>query len=116
MTCVKFTPDGTKLVTASTDNSVKVIDLRSSNTLFTLDHDDLQVPSTISKFAISPNGKYCVIGGSSGGVFIFNIAEGYFEELYDDIHNVGVYQIDWSPGTASTIATIDKSGLLYLWK
>ena len=116
MTSLKFTPDGTKLVSACSDNSLKVIDLRSSNTLFTLDHSDLIIPSTISKFTISPNGKYCVVGGSTGTIFIFNLEEGCFEELYDDEHNVGVNSIDWSPSAASTIATMDKSGLLYLWK
>lgn len=73
MTSLKFTPDCSKLVTCSTDNCLKVIDLRSTNTLFTLEHQDLSIASSTNKFAISPNGKYCVVGGKSGAVFIFNL-------------------------------------------
>ena len=73
------------------------------------------IPSTVSKFAISPNGKYCVIGSSTGTIFVFNIDEGYLEEAYDEQHNVAVLGVDWAPGTQSSVATIDKTGCLFLW-
>ena len=116
MTCVKFTPDGTKIVTASADNTLKVIDMRSSNILHTLEHNDLIVPTAISKFSISPNGKFVVMGGHQGMIFIFNLVTGELEEAYDEEHNVSVLGVDWAPGSTSTVATMDKSGLLYLWK
>ena len=116
MTCLKFTLDGTKLITASTNNTLQVIDLRSTKVLYTLEHEDLLISSAINKFAISPNGKYCVIGGHSGTIFIFNLEEGCLEEAYDEEHNVGVHGIDWAAGTSSTIATLDKSGLCYIWQ
>ena len=84
MTCVKFSADGTKLVTASCDNTLKVIDIRTSKTLHSLDHSDLIISATISKFAVSPNGKYCVIGGHSGTLFIFNLEDGELEEAFDE--------------------------------
>ena len=49
-----------------------------------MENDDLMIPATTSKFAISPNGKYCVIGSSTGTIFVFNIEEGYLEEAYDE--------------------------------
>ena len=36
------------------------------------------------------------------------------EEIYED-HTIVVYGIDWAPSSESSLATIDKSGLLYLW-
>ena len=85
VTCVKFSADGTKLVTASCDNTLKVIDLRTSQTLQTLEHSDLMISAAgVSKFGLSPNGKYCVVGGNSGTLFIFNLEEGYLEEAYDE--------------------------------
>ena len=116
MVCIKFTPDGTKIVTASSDNTLKVIDMRSSNTLHSLEHSDLIVPTAISKFAISPDGQFVVVGGHQGMIFIFNLITGRLEEAYDEEHNVSVLGVDWAPGSASTIATMDKSGLLYVWK
>ena len=84
--------------------------------MFTMDHPDLLITAGIMKFSISPNGKYCVIGGHSGTIFIFNLEDGQLEEAYDESHNVGVLGIDWAPGSASTVATLDKSGILCLWK
>ena len=49
-------------------------------------------------------------------IFIFNLETGNLVEAFDEEHNVGVMGIDWAPGSASSIATLDKSGLLYMWK
>ena len=74
------------------------------------------VSAAISKFSISPNGKYCVVGGHQGMIFIFNMETGQVEEAFDEEHNISVLGCDWAPGSVSTVATMDKSGLLYLWK
>ena len=74
------------------------------------------INATVNKFSISPNGKYCVIGSSTGAIFVFNIEEGCLEEIHQDDHNVAVLGVDWAPGTQSTVATIDKSGCLFIWK
>ena len=115
ITCVKFTPDGTKLVSAACDNHIKVIDVKTGNILQDIEHGDLLISPSISKFALSPDGKFIVIGGHSGSIFIFNLENGELEELYDDEHGTGVFGLDWAPGTQSTVATMDRSGLLYLW-
>lgn len=57
-----------------------------------------------------------MIGGHAGTIFIFNLVTGELEEAFDEEHNVSVLGVDWAPGTVSTIASMDKSGLLYLWK
>ena len=44
MTCVKFTPDCSKIVTASCDNTIKVIDMRQSKVLHTIEDDNLFLP------------------------------------------------------------------------
>ena len=114
---MKYSQDSCNLVTASTDNTLKVVDVRKhTQTLFTLEDSDLLISAAISKFTISPNGKFCVIGGHQGTIFIFNLVTGELEEAFDEEHNVNVLGVDWAPGTVSTIATMDKSGLLFLWK
>ena len=116
LTCIKYTNDCTKIVTASTDNTLKVIDVRTMNVVTTISEPDLLVSAAISKFSVSPNSKFVVIGGHSGTLFIFNIETGELEEAFDEEHNVSVLGTDWAPGSVSTVATMDKSGLLYLWK
>ena len=115
ITCLKFTPCFNKIVATGVGSKAKVIELRTGNTLFDLEHPDLIINQNCSQFSVSPNGKYCVIGGHQGTVFVFNLHTGQLEEAFDEEHNVAVLGIDWAPGTASTIATLDKSGLLYLW-
>ena len=103
-------------MTASTDNKLKVIDLKTNSVLHELESPDLIINAAICKFAISPNGKYVVIGGHSGTIFIFNLLTGEFEEAFDEEHNIQVLGVDWAPSSASSIATMDKSGLLYMWR
>ena len=84
--------------------------------MHTLEHSDLIIPTAISKFAISPNSKYCVVGGHSGTIFIFNLETGQLEEAFDEEHNVQILGVDWNPGTVSNVASMDKSGLLFMWQ
>ena len=65
------------MVTAATDNTLKVVDVRkNTQTLCTLEDGDLIIAAAISKFTISPNGKFCIIGGHQGMIFIFNLETG----------------------------------------
>ena len=64
MTCLKFTPDGQKIVTSSADNTLKIFEVRTGRLLFTLDDDILMLTQTCNKFAISPDGKMLMVGGS----------------------------------------------------
>ena len=55
ITCLKYTPDMGKIVTASVDNKIKVTDLKTNKILHEIEHQDLFINSAICKFAISPN-------------------------------------------------------------
>lgn len=116
ITCLKYTPDMDKIVTASIDNKIKVTDLKTNKILHEIESPDLFINSAICKFAISPNSQYCVMGGHTGIIFVFNIKTGEFVEAFDEEHNIGVLGVDWARGSASTVATMDKSGLLYMWR
>ena len=47
-------------------------------------------------------------------LYCFNINTGEMEWANEDEHNVAVLGVDWA--SKSTVATIDRSGLLYVWK
>ena len=78
-------------------------------------HEDLLIPNALSKFCISPDGKLLAISNSNGALFFFNLISQELVEIYDH-HNVMVLGIDWDPDSESCMATLDKSGLLYLWE
>ena len=80
-----------------------------------LDHAEMSVPHGNCKFAISPDGKYVASGSTNGMLFLFDLTMGEFVEAYGDQHQESIIGVDWAPGTASTIATIDKTGLIFLW-
>ena len=115
ITCLKYTPDSTKIVTASRSDGIIVMSEREFEVLHRLEHAELSIPSGNCKFTISHDGKYVAIGSTSGILFIFNLALGDFVEAYDEKHTDAIIGVDWAPGSASTLATIDKNGFLFTW-
>ena len=102
------------MATSAIGNIVRVISVKQNVVMFELGHEMLHIPNALSKFAISPDGRYVVIGNVQGAIFIFNLSSGELEEIFEE-HTMTVFGIDWASNSDSTIATIDKSGLLYLW-
>ena len=43
-------------------NIVRVISVKQNVVIYELGHEMLHIPNALSKFAISPDGKYVVIG------------------------------------------------------
>lgn len=80
-----------------------------------MEHSQLSIPLGNCKFAVSPDGKFVAVGSTNGLLFVFNLKSGEFVEAYDEQHSEPIMCVDWAPGSASTIATIDKLGLLYIW-
>ena len=80
-----------------------------------MEHSSLSLPLGNCKFGVSPDGKYVAIGSTSGLLFVFNLNSGDFVEAYDEQHTEAIMGVDWAPGSASTLGSIDKLGLLFIW-
>ena len=65
---VDWTPDGTKIVTTSDDQSVRIWDLISEKEITSC---ILDVDASIAKF--SPDGKYLAVGDNLGEVILYEI-------------------------------------------
>ena len=72
ITSVRISTDGLKIATLSKDNTIKVCDLRTQRQLFDLTHQNLTVGSNIQRLAISPDGRYCATGSTSGLVYVWD--------------------------------------------
>jgi WD40 repeat protein len=74
VTALRFTPDGTRLVSGGDDFTVRVWDLASGNVLL-----DMTAPQTheIKCLAVSPDSRYALSGhGSYGGVKLWDLEAG----------------------------------------
>ena len=84
--------------------------------LNTLSSDDLIIPNSSCKFALSATEKYLAIGGQNNSLFIFDLEKG---ELYDELadhHTTPIIGADWDPMHASRVATIDSMGMFFIWE
>ena len=115
ITSIKFTRDGSELITSSKDHEIKITQLRDLKTVVTLEHPDLTIPASAGKFALSSSGKYLGIGGTNGSLFIFDLEKKEFEEAFSS-HSTSIYGADWDQGHSSRVATIDSMGMLFIWE
>jgi WD40 repeat protein len=65
---VAITPDGTKIVSGSDDNTIKVWDLNNGSNTFSSKFD-----SSISSIAISTKRNIFVFGNSTGDLYVVNM-------------------------------------------
>ena len=87
---VAFSPDGTRVATASHDWSARVFDAATGVELARLDHDDM-----VSAVAFSPDGTRVATASSDGSARVFDAATGV--ELARLDHDGPVYAVAFSP-------------------
>jgi WD40 repeat protein len=72
---VQFSPDGTKVVSTSLDDAVRIWDVNSGQTLWVLES-----PGRLGTVSFSPDGNYVLATSWDGGVRVWDVTSG--EELY----------------------------------
>jgi len=89
---VAFSPDGTRLATASTDGTAKIWDVRTGNLILTL----VGHASAIIDIAYSPDGKKIATASGDATAKIWDAATG--EELFTLTgHSAGLSSVAFSP-------------------
>jgi hypothetical protein len=114
ITALRFSQDGQVLATLSKDNTIKVCDVRTLNPLYELTHPNLSVGSNMQRLALSPDGKYCSTGSSSGSVYVWecNAAGRVVSTL--NSHAGHVSNIAWSPqGRGLAAIGTDKKLIMF---
>ena len=104
-----FSPDGTRIVSGSTDNTIKIWDAESGNELRTLKGHE----GWVGAVAFSPDGKRIVSGSQDNTIKIWDANNGK-ELMTLHGHNNGVWAVEYSPD-GSRIVSSSLDNTIKLW-
>jgi WD40 repeat protein len=77
-------------------------------------HERYKCSSSTNRLALSPNGRYAVVGSHNGNVIVYDVLANDFENIYEHAHKTAVVACEWQP-RGSKFASIDNLGSLFLW-
>lgn len=115
VTSVSFARDGNRLLTTSRDNTLRLIDTRTFESVMTLQHSGYQVGFDWCKASLSPDGAFAVAGSTTGSVLLWNVMTGRLEKELSMGHQGAVACCVWRPD-GEGVASCDKNGCLVLWE
>ncbi len=105
---VVFSPDGTRIASASDDGSVRLWDAATGAQLSSLDH-----PDYVNDVAFSPDGKLLVSGNDDGIVRVWTAATGKLVQEMTG-HEYHVAGVTFSPD-GTLIASASDDNTIRLW-
>ena len=104
-----------QLITASRDNTLKLVDLRggggAASVLRTLKASGYRSGTQWANPCVSPDGRHAVAGGADGGVFVWSLGDGGLKVTLRG-HDAAVATCAWGQ---SGLATADKNGVCIMW-
>ncbi|KAG8346243.1 hypothetical protein TRVL_02926 [Trypanosoma vivax] len=119
VTCVRLTKHGQQCISLGRDSSISVRDVREMNKeLFRVECKGSVTHKNLTRFAVSPDECFCALGGMQGAVLLVDINTGVVltPPLLNG-HYANVLSVAWTANAAaSTLASVDESARLVLWK
>jgi autophagy-related protein 16-1 len=61
------------LAACSRDDTIKIIDLRTNQTLASLEHDNYKVACDFARISFNSDSSYVAAGAADGTIFIWNV-------------------------------------------
>ncbi len=114
ITSLDLSRNGSWLLACSRDDTLRLIDLRTTQLLRTFSTDGFQVALDWTRATFSPDSEYCVVGSASGSVYIWNVNNQSRLETVLRENTSAVVSVAWQPAGNSLI-TCDKSGEVVVW-
>ncbi|KAJ3124261.1 hypothetical protein HK098_001271 [Nowakowskiella sp. JEL0407] len=118
VTSIDVSNDDKYVLTTSRDNTLRLLDLRTFETIGIFSHEKFRVGMNWSKSCFSPDGYYVVSGGVDGSVFYWNVnnldSVGTCESILQG-NRGSICGVVWNPASASTVYSADKEKTVVLW-
>ncbi|CAF2686194.1 unnamed protein product [Rotaria sp. Silwood2] len=114
ITSLSYNAEKHQLLACFRDDTLKLIDLRQQNVLYSFSHDDFQVSTDTNKATLSPDGHYACAGSQDGSLFIWNTTNGVCERVLNKKHSTMVTAVAWHP-EGKYVASSEKHRRVILW-
>ncbi|KAF9439237.1 hypothetical protein BGZ76_007438 [Entomortierella beljakovae] len=111
ITSVCPSPDGTQILTNSRDNTLRLLDIRTYETVSVLHADGYRAGTNWSKACFSPDGQYVVSGSADGTLFYWTTRDGIVERTVKD-QSGPIVGVSWSN---STVVSAEKDKTVVIW-
>lgn len=107
---VSWSPDGSRILTASQDSSLIIWDVNTGSRVITLKRDKVRFGS----IQWSPDGSKIVTGSNDKTTIIWDASKGIEILTLSGGHNNSISQVSWSPDGLK-VATADYGGKIIIW-
>ncbi|EGG15547.1 autophagy protein 16 [Cavenderia fasciculata] len=116
VTSISQSLDPFTILTNSRDHTLKLIDVRTYETIRTFKDQDYRNGLNWTRAAWSPDSAYIASGSIDGSVCVWNAHTGKTEKIITKIHNTGssVCSVVWSP-LGNSFLSGDKDKNIVLW-
>ncbi|ORZ01381.1 WD40-repeat-containing domain protein [Syncephalastrum racemosum] len=113
VTSVSVSPDGSKLLTNSRDNTLKLVDLRMYDIVATYQAESYRNGANWSRACFSPDGNYIAAGSSDGTLHVWD-AESRKLERALKAHSGIICGVSWNP-MGSHLYSADMNKGICMW-
>ncbi|KAG5192957.1 WD40-repeat-containing domain protein [Tribonema minus] len=105
---------GMNVLTASRDNTLKVLDVRSYETTACVSHDYYRAAAHFGRACLSPDATYAAAGSGDRLVYVWDLAGGRLVAQLET-HTAAVIACDWSPARGGQLVSCDRDGWMAIW-
>ncbi|CAG8500555.1 6832_t:CDS:10 [Funneliformis caledonium] len=113
ITSVSVSPDGSKVLTNSRDNTLKIVDLKTYEVEQTLHADGYKTGANWARSCFSPDGRYVAAGSLDGTIFYWNTQKSKLEKTTKE-HIAPICGVSWSP-QGGQLFSADKDRTVCMW-
>ncbi|KAG0339463.1 hypothetical protein BG004_006812 [Podila humilis] len=111
ITSVCPSADGTQILTNSRDNTLRIVDVRTYETLSMLHADGYKTGTNWSKACFSPDGQYVVAGSGDGTLYYWSTRDGTVEKTVKE-QSSPIVGVSWMN---SSVVSAEKEKTVVVW-
>ncbi|KAF9025606.1 hypothetical protein BGZ52_008923 [Haplosporangium bisporale] len=111
ITSVCPSSDGTQILTNSRDNTLRIVDVRTYETLSMLHADGYKTGTNWSKACFSPDGQYVVAGSADGTLYYWSTRDGTVEKTTKE-QSSPIVGVSW---VNSSVVSAEKDKTVVVW-